>query len=261
MRGALARRASGASGLGPLNPVRYAGTPVAAPSSSGLGRRPLTAVAWVRIPSGLQIAVNLHICPQLFSLGGCAPGLHACGLGAGSCALAPPPEFRRRLAVRPVSSYTAAIARVSCGWSSLSASSVLRCHPAQAETSRKAQRQLCQWPFCARTAWLSGRSQRERQPVSSRAVTGASRCDDRECSFARETSVAIGHEEVGPRRRDRGAVVAVEGVLAGGLPPGVGPVIVEQRRRIGVLRQLREPQPVRDTAGRDTGRCETGGLN
>ena len=44
------------SGLGPLNPVRYAGTPVPAPSSSGLGRRPLTAVAWVRIPSGFHIA-------------------------------------------------------------------------------------------------------------------------------------------------------------------------------------------------------------
>src|SRR5262249_51605736 len=40
-------------GLGRHGRVRYAGTPVLAPSSSGLGRRPLTAVAWVRIPSGL----------------------------------------------------------------------------------------------------------------------------------------------------------------------------------------------------------------
>ena len=55
-----------------------------APSSSGLGRRPLTAVAWVRIPSGLQrftsvpggnscgMLVNMKSATRLFVAGAAA---------------------------------------------------------------------------------------------------------------------------------------------------------------------------------------------
>ena len=84
------------SGLGRHSRVRYAGTPVLAPSSSGLGRRPLTAVAWVRIPSGLQTRCEPAFGPQL-ALGGRGDAAEAeeAGQQRVFCVLGPVIQSRR----------------------------------------------------------------------------------------------------------------------------------------------------------------------
>src|SRR3982074_3124668 len=59
----------------------------------------------------------------------------------------------------------------------------------------------------------SGGRQRKRQPVDPRAISGTSGCADGESPLATETSVAVGHQEVGPPRVNCAAVVAVERVV------------------------------------------------